>query len=85
VLDLSGVAAADPAARACGTDLVKSYRVINSRLGPSRGPRGNSVEPGLEPRLERKDAGLTLLFPVRAIRLLASLLRKCRAGNRSSI
>ncbi len=64
VLDLSGVAAADPAgARVVASDLVKSYRVINYASGQKPVVRVEILlSQGLEPRLERKDSqDLTLL------------------------
>src|SRR5215469_13416061 len=58
VLDLSGVAAADPAgARVVASDLVKSYRVINYASGQKPVVRVEILlSQGIEPRLERKDA-----------------------------
>jgi type IV pilus assembly protein PilQ len=64
VLDLSGVAAADPAgARVVASDLVKSYRVINYASGQKPVVRVEILlSQGIEPRLERKDSqDLTLL------------------------
>jgi type IV pilus assembly protein PilQ len=64
VLDLSGVAAADPAgARVVASDLVKSYRVINYASGQKPVVRVEILlSQGIEPRLERKDAqDLTLV------------------------
>jgi type IV pilus assembly protein PilQ len=64
VLDLSGVAAVDPAgARVVASDLVKSYRVINYASGQKPVVRVEILlSQGIEPRLERKDPqDLTLL------------------------
>jgi type IV pilus assembly protein PilQ len=64
VLDLSGVAAADPAgARVVASDLVKSYRVINYASGQKPVVRVEILlSQGIEPRLERKDSqDLTLV------------------------
>ena len=68
VLDLSGVAAADPAgARVVASDLVKSYRVINYASGQKPVVRVEILlSQGLEPRLERKDAQDLTLFVSRA-------------------
>lgn len=64
VLDLSGVAAADPAgARVVASDLVKSYRVINYASGQKPVVRVEILlSQGIEPRLERKDAQDLTLF-----------------------
>jgi type IV pilus assembly protein PilQ len=64
VLDLTGVAAADPSgARVVASDLVKSYRVINYASGQKPVVRVEILlSQGIEPRLERKDPqDLTLL------------------------
>jgi len=64
VLDLSGVASADPAgARVVASDLVKSYRLITYASGQKPIVRLEVLlTQGVEPRLERKDAqDLTLL------------------------
>ena len=64
VLDLSGVAAGDPAgARVVASDLVKSYRVITYASGQKPVVRVEILlSQGVEPRLERKDAqDLTLV------------------------
>jgi type IV pilus assembly protein PilQ len=68
VLDLSGVAAADPAgARVVASDLVKSYRVINYASGQKPVVRVEILlSQGIEPRLERKDAQDLTLFVSRA-------------------
>jgi type IV pilus assembly protein PilQ len=68
VLDLSGVAAADPAgARMVASDLVKSYRVINYASGQKPVVRVEILlSQGIEPRLERKDAQDLTLFVSRA-------------------
>jgi type IV pilus assembly protein PilQ len=57
VIDLSGVAAADPAgARVVASDLVKSYRVISYSAGNKPVVRVEILlTQGVEPRLERKD------------------------------
>jgi type IV pilus assembly protein PilQ len=57
VVDLSGVAAADPAgARVVASDLVKSYRVISYAAGNKPVVRVEILlTQGVEPRLERKD------------------------------
>jgi type IV pilus assembly protein PilQ len=64
VLDLSGVAAADPAgARVVASDLVKSYRVINYASGQKPVVRVEILlSQGIEPRLERKDPQDLTLF-----------------------
>ena len=65
VLDLNGVAAADPAgARVVASDLVKSYRVINYASGQKPVVRVEILlSQGIEPKLERKDSqDLTLLM-----------------------
>jgi len=64
VVDLTGVASADPAgARVVASDLVKSYRLITYASGAKPIVRLEILlSQGLEPRLERKDAqDLTLL------------------------
>jgi len=68
VLDLSGVAAADPAgARVVASDLVKSYRVINYASGQKPVVRVEILlSQGIEPRLERTDAQDLTLFVSRA-------------------
>ena len=68
VLDLSGVAAADPAgARVVASDLVKSYRVINYASGQKPVVRVEILlSQGIEPRLERKDSQDLTLFVSRA-------------------
>jgi type IV pilus secretin PilQ/predicted competence protein len=57
VVDLSGVAAADPAgARVVASDLVKSYRVFSYSAGNKPVVRVEILlTQGVEPRLERKD------------------------------
>jgi type IV pilus assembly protein PilQ len=64
VLDLSGVAAADPAgARVVASDLVKSYRVINYASGQKPVVRVEILlSQGVQPRVERKDAQDLKLF-----------------------
>ena len=67
VLDLSGVAAADPAGARGGFRLVKSYRVINYASGQKPVVRVEILlSQGIEPRLERKDAQDLTLFVSRA-------------------
>jgi type IV pilus assembly protein PilQ len=64
VVDLSGVAAADPVgARLVASDLVKSYRVISYAAGNKPVVRVEILlTEGVEPRLERKDnQDLTLM------------------------
>ena len=64
VVDLTGVASADPAgARVVASDLVKSYRLITYASGAKPIVRLEILlSQGLEPRLERKDSqDLTLL------------------------
>jgi type IV pilus assembly protein PilQ len=57
VVDLSGVATADPAgARVVASDLVKSYRVLPYSAGPKPVVRVEVLlSQGIEPRVERKD------------------------------
>jgi len=64
IMDLSGVAAADPAgARVVASDLVKSYRVVTYSSGDKPVVRVEVLlSQGIEPKLERKDdQDLTLL------------------------
>ncbi|MGB0034513.1 MAG: type IV pilus secretin PilQ [Candidatus Acidiferrales bacterium] len=64
VLDLSGVASADPAgARVVASDLIKSYRVLTYAAGQKPVVRLEILlSQGVEPRLERKDSQeLTLM------------------------
>ncbi len=68
VIDLSGVAAADPAgARVVSSDLVKSYRVMTYAAGDKPVARVEVLlSEGVEPRVERKDSQQLTLVVARA-------------------
>jgi type IV pilus secretin PilQ/predicted competence protein len=71
VIDLSGVASADPAgARVVSSELVKSYRVMTYAAGEKPVARVEILlSEGVEPRIERKDAQELTLVVARAAKL----------------
>ena len=71
VIDLSGVASADPAgARVVSSELVKSYRVMTYAAGDKPVARVEILlSKGVEPRIERTDAQELTLVVARAAKL----------------
>ncbi|MBZ5503207.1 MAG: type IV pilus secretin PilQ [Acidobacteriia bacterium] len=82
VIDLSGVAAADPAgARVVSSDLVKSYRVMTYAAGDTPVARVEVLlSQGVEPRVERKDSQQLTLVVARVAKL-SSLAGTSSAGG----
>jgi len=84
VIDLSGVASADPAgARVVSSELVKSYRVMTYAAGEKPVARVEILlSEGVEPRVERKDSQQLTLVVARAARAAAGL-SDAKAGEAS--
>lgn len=87
VIDLSGVASADPAgARVVSSELVKSYRVTTYAAGEMPVARVEILlSEGVEPRVERKDSQELTLVVARAAKLssanVAPALNTVEAGR----